>query len=221
MTTTEVVTNYIDVPQVEASKALGLAGKRIGRAVEAIEGKALAIGIELLAVRESGMAVAAYADIDSGERDYSTDGRTTAVSTFVDGIEGLNRKLAFRYMETAQRNAELEAGGIDSAQFSDSAFRSLPTDTPAGAFVDVVEAMLSDVDDNGKVPTVTAKAFTAAGRAAGIVPPAKAGGGGDTFRKAINDCLAQLAKASDRKLSKTDKAQLKTLAAKATGLLEG
>lgn len=207
-TSTVSVVSFKGIPQAEARKELNKYTRRIKAAVKAIGNKSESIGRELNDIKASGLAVAAADDIEGSEREWSVDGRTTAVSAYIDTIDGLTRTAAFKYMQTAQRNGELVDAGIDPTPFADSAFRSVSVDTKADAFVDVVKGMLA-ADD----PTITAAAFTAAGREAGIVPPAKAGGGGSQLMKASNAMLQQLKKATadDVKLTKVEATLLKRI----------
>lgn len=206
MSQTEVAVK-LDVSQKAAKATLSKAKGRIARAVKAMEGKAYAIGSELNVIKAEGTAVSAYTPMvdDKLVRDFSEDGRKTSVSKFVDTIKGLSRQDAFKYMSTAQRIDELEAAGIPTAQFVDSTFRSVEADTNAADFVAVVEGLLDDPDTK----KVTAKAFTDAGREAGIVKKANVGGGGDKFLKALNAALVEAN--ACKKMTSSQKAVAKRL----------
>jgi len=195
--------DYMGVPQDEAVADLAKVTRSLKAAVKAIGTKAYVIGHTLNSVRSSDILTAAAFTIESGERDFSEDGRTTAVGRYA-GVIGLTTKRANDYMQLAQRRDELTEAGIDPSKFGDLS-RKVKADTRADDFTSVVADMLAaDVK-------VTAATFNEAGRAAGIVAPAKAGGGGDPLLKAANDFLKALAKAED--LTATQKRSLKAVQA--------
>ena len=210
----------VGMSQQEAKKLLTKAAGRIRTAVKGIDSRALVIGRELNVIKASGLAVAAYTaigDADSKkQRDFSVDGRHTAVGRFIAEKLGksLSKQTAFKYMATAERSDQLTAAGIDVSQFSDSTFRSVVKDTTAADFVAVVETMLE-----AEEPKLEAADFTAAGREAGIVKPANVGGGGSPLLKAANAMLQAL-KADDIELSKTEAKLLKSIA-KRIGVVVG
>ena len=220
MTTLTLETDYHGIGQDEAAADLNRVSKSIKRSLDTMSGKRSDIGRLLNTVRNSGMAMAAAFDIDSDERDWSDiaedgkDGRSTAVSKYIDGIDGLTRQRANEYMQAAQRQDELSEAGIDTGQFVDSTFKHIKSGTDAAAFVAVVEELLADES----LSKVTAAAFTAAGREAGIVAPANVGGGGDPMLKAANALLKAIVKA-EGKVTATQKRSLKNVIAAAEALI--
>jgi len=190
--TTQEITSYIDTSQVDAVKVLKKVTSDIRRWVTSLTDSKRKIGAALNMLASTGLAMAAEYSIDSGKRDWSAaaegseDKRTTAVSRYVaDNFPTLTRGQVSEYRKIARDFDSLEEQEVDTSGFADSAFKALRSDATAEDFAQVVSDML-----DAEEPNLTAAAFIEAGRAAGIVTPAK-GGGGDPFQRSLNTLLKE------------------------------
>jgi len=209
----QTLSSYRDVPQDEASKDLARLTTAIKRAANSRDKAEYTIGSTLNVIDSSGIAVAAAHSIDSKERDFSEDGRETAVSKYAAvALKDLDRRRYSEHRAFALRIDQLDEAGISTTTFKPSTFNKVTPDTTAADFTSVVAAMIDDPETK----KVTAAAFTAAGREAGIVKPATAGGGGDPLQKALNAALVELKKAT--KLSKGQRTTLDAITKEAASL---
>ena len=191
-------TDYRDYPQDEAAGILGKVGTSINAAAKTAADKEYHIGHLLNRVHDSGLAVAASdapTDKEGLEmsRDYSNDGRTTAVSRFTATIANLDTKKVSAYRKIAFNRDALTTAGIDTKQFVDSTFRNLQKDADMDTFIEVVETLMADPDTK----KVTQAAFNAAGREAGIVKTANNGSASnvDELQTVLNAALVAIKKA--------------------------
>ena len=205
----QLMPTYAGIKVEDATAELDSIRKELNRTVGTLAGNELKIGRRLNEVAASGIANVVYG-VDS----LDDDGRATAVSKFVATMPKLDSKRASDYMAIARKTDGLIAADVDVSGFVPSTFKSAPVDVDIAEFVAVVEELVES-KDGGKF---TAAEFTAAGRAAGIVPPAKAGGGGDQLLKAGNELLKAIVKA-DGKVTATQRRSLENVIAAATELI--
>jgi len=215
-TTTAIETtlsDYRDIDQDVASADLARLTTSIKRSATSADKAAYVIGATLNVIDASGITVAAAHSIDSKERDWSDDGRATSVSKYVSTAFGnLDRRRYSEHRAFALRIDQLDAAGVETKAFVPSTFSKVTPETTADEFTAVVADLLADPETK----KVTAKAFTDAGREAGIVKAGNVGGGGDKLQKALNAALVELKKAT--KLTKAQRTTLKAIASEVDGL---
>ena len=202
MTTNGIASDYTGITQEEASKALGKVRTTIVRKLESIGSHSHDIGVLLLDVRESGLAVAALSDIDSAERDWSPDGRQTAMSSFRAEC-GLAKTVGDNLVRWALRTRQLSENGVDAGKTVESTFRDIPADLPEAEFVALVESIIADDDVTRITANVVKDAARNTLRESGdkagdaILPPARGSSNDDAdpLQDALNRALVAMKKA--------------------------
>ena len=174
-TETETVSldeTYMDISQEEAGDLLADQGALMlawDIAIANGESKKIEVGRCLNTIHENGLAVAAGATIDSGDRSWSQDGRKTTVSAFAEKyLPTVGTKKVSDWRKMARTFDSLEEQEVNTTKFAPSAFLALLADADVAEFVAVVQQVADEHDG-----TVTAAEFVKAGRKAGIVaqPP--------------------------------------------------
>lgn len=163
--THKMLADYNGIAQTEAVEMLDLQSVIIVDAEAGISRSKLVIGRILNEMEANGLTVAAAADIDGDARDWSDDGRSTALSTYVKHVlPNVTSNKVSDWRKMAHDFDTLEDAGVDTSEFAVSAFLALQSDADSTTFVETVTAV-ADANE-GKV---TAGDFVDAGREAGIV----------------------------------------------------
>ena len=156
--------DYKDITQAEAHAVSVKVGKVITSQDKVRGAEKRRMGALLLAVRESGICVAATDE----DRNFADDQRKTAVSAWCKAYAPtITSALAFEYAEYDKRFSQAEAAEVLPSEAKANAFRSVGKDISGEKFVASLKAT-QEPDADGKTVKFTAKRFKTQAVADGI-----------------------------------------------------
>lgn len=165
----KIASDYRDETPEAASEMLGKATDAIKRAIARGEMVKRTIGDYLNRITDSGLASAALA-VDDGNRDFSVDGRTTAVSAALKAAGITFRDDEISLMKGyAKGEAAREAAGIKKAA-AVSAYRYVDSDASVAEIAEMLKAAFVNpsLAEGEKAPTPTRDNIGKAAHIAGI-----------------------------------------------------